>query len=367
MSPSDPKKRPESDPFRDHGADWRTLMDGIEDTRFPIALDPDDPTVDEMLSRWDELSPAGIAKVEAHPTLAPRLELLRLADEWLAVGSCPDAEELYAFGRGPGYTPLDEEHRARIDDHVASCGTCASLVATLASAPPLPLELAGDPEAPGLSPTRAPGREPRPRRVLPFWTASRWITVAAAALVATVVWRWNGSPAQGAGPLPQSPTLRGEGAGPLLFPRDRVLAAAPEGIPGPLFASSPLFEIEHQPGASHYRIVLRRHDGGAFDQGAVVARFEGPSPLLHTDLELTRGNYTWEAWVTVDGLERSLGARDFEVGASSELVPTGPELEGWSALERLHGAGLLSDARAFARSLPPSSERDRYLEALPGR
>jgi len=365
MSPSNPKKKPESDPFHDHGADWRALMDGIEETRFPIALDPDDPAVDEVLSHWDELSPAGIAWVEAHPTLAPRLERLRLADEWLAGGSCPDAEELYAYGRGPGYAPLDEERRAHIDDHLATCGTCSSLVTTLASAPPLPLELAGDPDLEH-APTSAPARARRPQRVLPFWTTSRWLTAAAAAaLVATAAWRWNGAPVQGAGPLPLSPTLRGEGAGPLLFPRDRVLAEAPPGLSGPVFASSPLFEIEHQPGANHYRIVLRKHGGGAFDQGEVVARFEGPSPLLHTDLALSRGNYTWEAWVTVDGLEHSLGARDFEVVPGSELG--GSALEGWQALERLHAAGFSSDARAFARSLPPSPERDRYLEALPGR
>jgi hypothetical protein len=38
-----------------------------------------------------------------------------------------------------------------------------------------------------------------------------------------------------------------------------------------------------------------------------------------------------------------------------------------SILHLLHDAGFSSDARAFARTLPPSPERDEYLARRPAR
>ncbi len=79
------------------------------------------------------------------------------------------------------------------------------------------------------------------------------------------------------------------------------------------------------------------------------------------------GHYTWEARATVNGLEQPLGERDFEVLQNEAFLQ---ELNGQEARKRirsLHAAGYLTDARALARRLPPSSERDSYLGSNPGR
>ncbi len=86
---------------------------------------------------------------------------------------------------------------------------------------------------------------------------------------------------------------------------------------------------------------------------------------------LTPGGYTWEAWCVVDGLDNPLGRRDFDVISRPDLLARLADLEqleepnrGNSTLILLDGNDLASDLRAFARKLPPSEERDRFL-ALP--
>jgi hypothetical protein len=97
------------------------------------------------------------------------------------------------------------------------------------------------------------------------------------------------------------------------------------------------------------------------------------SPTLEPDGELlaalTPGHYTWEAWSLRSGLERRLGARDFEIRANptawrtleaalSEQGDLGPQ-----AVRYLHELGFVTDAVRLTSTLPASPERDAYLEA----
>jgi len=181
--------------------------------------------------------------------------------------------------------------------------------------------------------------------------------------------------------FPTAPVLRGEEPSALAFPRGRVLAAAPDSAPTSGGLHHPLlFELAPEVEAERYRVELRRTDGGAFDAGREVATIEGTGPVLAlADARggapaLEPGDYTWEAWAVVRGLERFLGRRDFalvdDAALRSELARLAalPEPRRSSAaLALLCARGFPGDARAWARSLPASPERDRFLEELPGR
>ncbi|MBI5361548.1 MAG: hypothetical protein HZA53_00110, partial [Planctomycetes bacterium] len=106
----------------------------------------------EALTHWDELEPELLSALEAHPRHGPRLATLRDAERWFqeqapartshrALGACPSSEDLYDFGRGPGYAQLDPHRRARIEEHVQACAACQELVTTLSAPPPLPLDI----------------------------------------------------------------------------------------------------------------------------------------------------------------------------------------------------------------------------------
>ncbi len=323
---------------------------------------------------------------------------------------CPRAEDLYDFGRGPGSRPLARELHASITRHVAGCAACQSFTATLAVPIPVPIER----EAPGveldsdedLEPGEDPvrravsgrGRAPRAKTALPSpderalarrkpflllrgeseRTWPIWAALAtAAALLLFVLRFFDGETSRSrefAGiprRFPDAQVLRGRGQSPLVFPRDRVLAApAGSGTLRPL-----VFEILPEEDASAYRVALRRHAGGAFDAGHLVVALTSDSTRLDApDVHLEPGAYTWEAWAVVHGLDRPLGERDFEVAVDEDLYAEWQRLEREDEPERserrlalLHERGYLGDARAFARELPASAERDRYLDALPGR
>ena len=86
----------------------------------------------EALVRWDELSEADLREIEADPHLAPRLEMLRSAEDWLMNGgaatqACPSSEELYDYAGAPGHAPLSAETVRRIDEHLFSCTACEEL------------------------------------------------------------------------------------------------------------------------------------------------------------------------------------------------------------------------------------------------
>jgi hypothetical protein len=171
--------------------------------------------------------------------------------------------------------------------------------------------------------------------------------------------------------LPAAPLLRGESELALYYPRGPVLERG-SWMPA---AGLPLrFELRPVEGAQSYRVEVLSHAGGAFDSGSKVTELRGALAELVLPARLEAGSYTWRAYASVGGLERDLGARDFEVRADPELLKRLSSAAGSSALERdceririLHESGDWTDARECARTLPPSAERDRYLGQVPGR
>jgi hypothetical protein len=333
----------------------------------------------EALVHWDELADADLREIAADPHLSPRLEALKAAEAWLQAGGaafdgCPSAEELYDYGGGPGSAPLPAEVTRRIDDHLFGCTACEELLLTLADAPPSPLVLAPPAatvtaprrrEPPALAPILELTGRTRRRRI------QRVALACAASLVAAfALWTlFDGR--ESSLQLPEAPLLRGGTELALDYPRGPVLE--PESwMPA---AGLPLrFELRPVAEAESYRVEILRHTGGAFDAGTRVTELRGALGDLRLDARLPSGSYTWQAFATVHGLERELGSRDFEVRADAALHERLAKAAGSDELARtaeririLHEAGDWTDARELARTLPPSSEREHYLEALPGR
>ena len=191
-----------------------------------------------------------------------------------------------------------------------------------------------------------------------------WAPFAAAALV--LVMGFTILSRERTAAWPELPLLRGTSGQTLSFPRGRVLAHEPSSTWSG-FTSQAIFELAAVPGASKYWVVVTRHDGSAFATGTQLERIEGSEPVLATSMPLPRGNYTWQAWAVVDGLDKPLGSLDFEVVEQPELVSVVAGLERLRGVRLLHEAGFLTDARHIARKLPPSAERDISLETTPGR
>lgn len=369
-----PRENPEVSPPRDaDAADARAAMRSVpHGPRYRPSDLNDARTADEALLHWDELDRELLSLLAADPARAEKLSLLRRADDELRRGSagaaqeCPDSADLYDFANGPGAAQLAPERVAAIDRHLAACRDCEQLVATLATAPPPPLILGEEPVLERVAPVVRP--LPAPRR------AVRWGWIAAAAVFLGVL---GSLPALlERGPRwPEAPLLRGEAAGALLFPRDRVVAREAAIVAAwPALGGAVRFEIAPQKDAGEYRVEIRRHSGGAFERGDVLATWSSSEPAFERALDLPAGHYTWEAWALVNGLETPLGARDFAVEARGgahdaleKLAASPEEHRTLAALERLHELGFLTDARALARSLPPSPERDAYLARAPGR
>ena len=341
-------------------------MDSLNQGRGPLPDGRDDPEVTELLTHWDELPEEGLANITAHPVHGARLELLRAVDDWLdgrtaSSGSCPSAETLYDFSKGPGYALLDRENQDAVLDHLTECAQCADFVGSLESSPPVPLDWspparsgAGDTDpSPAFRP--APwGLPQRPHQLL------RRLTPIAAAMAALIgglmLFQGGDAPSD----LPAYPLLRGSAQGSLLFPRGPVLLASEN--------QDLLFEVNPVAGAQNYTIILRAHAGGAFAEGSRVTQLIGDTPELALGQILPVGHYTWEDHSTVNGLQQPLGERDFEVRHNdSYLQALNEEQDVLERVRSLHEAGYWTDARAAARRLPPSSERDSYLGSNPGR
>ncbi|MCB9916065.1 MAG: hypothetical protein H6828_13125 [Planctomycetes bacterium] len=335
--------------------------------------------LEEALAHWDELDARSLARLDAHPEHGLRLRLLRASEGWLSrgaaldtapAGPCPPAEVLYEHGRGPGAhgAPRDPEVTA----HLERCVVCAGLVASLESAPPLPLEwtslrpdeLEPDEDESGRHDGRVLGPSPTsstaPEVISPWF--ARWFPLAAAAALLVGVFvaprMWSDSSLSG---LPRPELLRGAESAALLFPRGPVLAAANG-------SAAPLFELAEVPGASQYRVELYLQGADAFAPGQLVATLLGATPTLASE-PLAAGRYTWRAWATVDGLERELGALDFEVRADAAFgaadAPAGTRAL-VARIAALHEAGYRTDARALAQRLPDGPEKEAYLRP-PGR
>jgi len=339
------------------------------------------PDLGQALVRFDELTPAQRAELEAHaaacPICGPRLERLTRAQRWLDAQSrppsaCPPADELYDFGHGPGARALSPARRAELVEHVDRCPPCRSFVATLATAPPVSLEGEPAPVAAPASRGERPASRPtapaaRPSPVPPAWRRRAGWAAAAAVLIALGLWSQLGSDPRGTAlGYPELEVHRSSERSQLVFPRGPV--ALDPRTSAPLHALE--FELAPHDPADRFRIVLRRHDGGAFDAGEVVAELEGTEPRIAADgVAWEPGHYTWSAWSVIDGLELPLGERDFELRVVPELDELRAELadvaEPERSFRRLHWLverGFATDARQLARRLPPGPERDEFLE-----
>jgi len=342
---------------------------------------------EEALAHWDELEPGLLEAIAAHPQHGPRLAMLQRADRWLVGihGSCPAAEELYDYGRGPGYGPLSSARRSEIEDHLVSCAECESHVETLATPPPVPLDSpAGDLARKRVpSPLRAVRPSPSPILEEPvrrprFRSLPRLVPLAVAASLVLALGIWVAIFPSGAEDVgfPKAPLLRGNSGGPLFFPREQVLRpSAAVAALFPSLGSELVFELEPQADASAYSIDLARHSGDAFAvEEEVLARLAGGDSTIRATLALEPGAYTWTARVVVRGLTRDLGARDFVVAEDADLDGKLVNLRllaepdrSLEAVRILHERGYVADARAIARAMPQSTERDAYLGQVPGR
>jgi hypothetical protein len=418
MKPESYEKGTEIDPRSAAIADSSAEM---KFARFEPGDLRDSQAVAEALAHWDELDPAALRALTDDPHSRSRLRMLQSVDGWMrrsahradareeareSASACPASEELYDFGRGPGFRTLALERRDRIERHVVSCVDCAGLVASLATTPPLPLDLgpgiepvidhavtehSNEPRTvsggPTAAPTAAPGRRPEliaPRRPVlakkptsldEMW--KRWAPLAAAAGVLVIGGIWFGSRRESVSlAFPSDALLRGEAGGPLFFPRDRVLIANPKlAAAWPTLAGGLAFEIDPQAGAESYRVDLLRHDGGAFAAATPVLSVTSETPVLSlSGPSLVPGHYTWRAWALERGLERSLGERDFALVEDAALTRELESLADRAEPERSLAAvrvcnerGFLTDARRLAQAMPNTPERDAFLGRMPGR
>ena len=363
---SSKKKTPRDATPEGRNTEERTPMDAPFGSPTPSR---DDLPPEEALLHWQDLSPRALDALNAHPTHGPKLRLLQAAEGWLenriSTTTCPPTEELYDFGRGPGYRPLERDAAERIEAHVAECDECRRMVTTLRQAPPVPLDLGVD-ETPVLPLHRPVHRPSRLRLVAPLATA-------AAVLAMVGLFQFTGSGndvlADMSGEYPEALVLRGASE-PLAYPRGRVLER-PENAPS--WSRDFAFEmrLDDVSDITLYRVEVRRHDGAAFSTGKTVGRFEGSSPVVAADeawtLALEPGHYTWDAWVTRAGLEERIGERDFEVVSAPEAWKVlGAAMPfDLRAVQYLHDSGYVTDARELAQSFPRDDARDAYLETTP--
>ena len=413
MTPDAPKKNgqgePESDPPSESGSTMNPARNGpLFDPRGFRIEDLQDPKrADEALAHWEELEPTLLTAIESHPQHGPRLQVIRRAETWLskhgprlmAAGPCPTSEELYDFGKGPGFGPLTADRRREIDAHLRRCQECEGFVETLAAPPPVPLELPRNERSSvarletGASPAVVPTtNETDPASPVPAWTEPgrrthlrklpRLVPLAAAAAVVLGFGIWYAMQEKPTTPtgFPGAPLLRGSSTSALLFPRDRVLRTT-EAVRAafPALDGSVCFELEPIAGAESYEVDVARHGKDAFaTEEAKLFQVAGPTPTILTDASrtsaLTAGEFTWTARAKVRGLDEPLGQRDFSIVDDAELCKELLQLAGraepeksLAAIQLLHAKGFLTDARAIARAMPASPERDAYLEQARGR
>jgi len=157
-----------------------------------------------------------------------------------------------------------------IEAHVARCGECRTLVASLASPPPVPLATQIDPppERAQAGPWRTPARAlPLSNTWLPFLLAAG---LAGLALLPPFFRGLEGPTAT----LPAHPLYRGFESSALLFPRGKLLAGA----------GAPEYELRPVEGASTYRVEVYARGASAFDEGRRVQVLYSNTPrpsLIH--------------------------------------------------------------------------------------
>lgn len=396
MSSTDQHTEPQSEP----------QGEGVEGQTLAVKPNPiqDDAATLEAIARFDELEEDRLAELVSNPAARQILNRLREVDEWLESAVAQShggeaevsAEELYRFGRGRGSEPLTELRQKQVAEFLEERPEEARWTERLAEPCPLPLDV-GAPQqlstgqltalgndAPSIQrvedrvgPTRldrahssstgsaqheAGRRQARAPRSLAPWM--KWIPVAAAALLITMVLDSSGPTSAMDGGLPESPILRSATSTGLLFPRGRVLAPV-EGLE--TYSARPLFEVNAVEGAERYRFQLRLNAGGAFDMGDTVWTAESTSRNATAD-RLAAGAYEWSAWATVNGVEKDLGTLSFVVLPADDaaLIQSASRANDRPRttrddVRRLHSAGFLSDARYRARDLAPGEARAAYL------
>ncbi|MCY2960103.1 MAG: hypothetical protein NTY35_08050 [Planctomycetota bacterium] len=364
----------------------------------PADLQNDPKAAHDALLHWDEQSEQILRLLAEHPEHGGRLDTLQRADGWLrqraadsivartqngehgpgpASLACPSADELYDFAAGPGASPLRRDRQLAIDRHLAACASCDSFVATLATAPPSPLILGLD-ESVDAAPDTSHD-QPAPIRRFPMRRVLVPIAAAAAIVLAIGVWRAF-TPTTTRAAWPAAPLLRGETADALLWPRGRILERS-ESLArvAPALATAIPFELGPtarlgSADAAGYRLQVFRTEGGAFDAPTAVAEWSPTSAASASPVLFAAGHYTWKAWTRERGLDVELGSRDFEVVPAeavlrelAAILESGGPDAGVRAVALLDARGFRADARALARTLPPSPERDAYLGRTPGR
>jgi hypothetical protein len=328
------------------------------------------PGLAARLTEFDELPAAERAALSAHaracPSCGPALGLLEAAEAHLAAAArrsgpreaCPSAEDLFDFAKAPGARPLPAGRAAAVAAHLERCAECSDLRASLAARPPVPLIVDALPQ-------ETPPRHLRLLRLAP-------LAAAAAVVLALLLQmrRDEDSPALAAGPsaieFPAAEVLRGDQGGALAWPRGALLSP-------PAAGAGLTFELDLPERAGRWRVRLLGREDDPFTQGRELFVLEGEGATAQAEA-LPPGAYTWEAWTEVDGLEVPLGRRDFDVrddaATRAELaeLATLPEPQrSTRTLALLAARGYHADARAWARTLPPSSERDAFLARTPGR
>jgi len=416
MSGNSGKIPDREDPFLAPPSDFRAAMKNTSNgPRFlPADLQNDPKAAHDALLHWDMQDEQTLRLLARHPVHGGRLSTLQRADGWLrqsaadsivartqngdngpgpdlltpSILDCPSAEELFDFAAAHGFpaaqygrsaapsaATLPVDRQLAIDRHLAACASCDGFVATLAAAPPAVLFLGEDEPAvaaPGFRPASAPAAVAVPIRRFPVRRVLVPLAAAAAIVIGIGLWRAF-TPTSTRASWPTAPLLRGDTADALIWPRGRVLerSAAIERFV-PALAAATVFELGSVSGP--VRIQLTTTAGGAFDEPAPIATWNADAATSTAPVKLAAGHYTWKAWSQERGLEIELGSRDFEVVADEALLREVAELLADSdedavvrAIALLDARGFRADARALARTLPPSPERDAYLGRSPGR
>jgi hypothetical protein len=387
MSTRNPENPDQIQPRGGVDADMETSMDRKSTVSRPPPPDFSQPkTAENALIAWDELDEQLLQMLAEDPERGRRLRKLQDVDGWLraraaeaavktggpALLECPEAEELYDFGQGPGSTTLSQARQDAIDRHLATCRECESFVETLTSAP-VPELVLGLPEEDvevdvptWTRPTPIhPIKRQGPRRLLVGAGLA-----AAAAVVAMIAIQSQSAPSLG---LPVQVEVRG--SQPILYPRGHVLVPSDElkkvfpALGGPVE-----YQVDPQQDASGYTLYLSRHDASAFAKTEPVDQIDSKEPAGFITRPLPVDHYTLAASFTVQGLPQPLTAREFDVRTDPAIesklleIRSQPEPQRTvAAIKILVNDDYWNDARNLARTLPASSERDLFLNQPPGR
>jgi hypothetical protein len=342
----------------------------------PDSTPPDETVLSaqimERLLRFDEISEDELSELEMDPSAQDHLHRLQLAEAWLTEpfsldtdideGSCPSAEELFDYGQSMGSMQLNNRHKVELTEHIEGCDECSALVSTLAERPPSPLIVVDSPSLqakqepmPSTGSAR-PRLARRPSSLEPSGVRQVPFLVAASLLAVLIVSGWPKSVlGKSTSSFPSPSIMRGQGAMPLISPRNLVLARTQGSSP-----QSPLsglhFEMRPYLGAVGYEFEIFEGSGPALqdnNQRESLYRKVQSTPDLFLATPLPIGRYSWTAVAVLESKDRvELGELDFRVikdeYLEDELGRLGPSVE---AVRRLDWGHYHADARMLTRAL----------------